>query len=163
MEAFQAVMWQMGVMGMELGDPPSVAGWPAYHQAPIYDKSWITTNTITNRALVSDSLVFWGFWNPIEPITTDLIAFTETLDQPEEPNKLIDETVRLVAGLYLSDSDKAGLKDILLSGQQNDSYWTIAWNGLVASPNNEQLRKLVNFRLQLFYRTLFQKAEFQLL
>ena len=163
MEAYQAMMWQMEAQGMELGDPPAVAGWPAYHQAPIFDNSWITTNTITNRALQSDSMVYWGLWNPVEPVVADLIEFTKTLEHPEDPNQLIEETCLLFLGIPLSEGARQDLKDILLSGQQNDSYWTIAWNGMIASPTNEQLRQLVNLRLQLYYHTLFQFAEFQLI
>jgi uncharacterized protein (DUF1800 family) len=53
-----SMQWAMSGMGMELADPPSVAGWPAYYQAPQFDRSWITTDTITSRALWIDSMLF---------------------------------------------------------------------------------------------------------
>lgn len=163
MEVHQAMMWQLATIGMELGDPPSVAGWPAYHQIPIYDRAWITTGTITNRAIASDSMVYWGFWNPIEPIPADLIDFVSRLENPSILEALIDELELLFLGLPLSAEARESLKSALLSGQQNESYWTLAWNGLMADPGNENLRQLVNVRLQLFFHSFFQFAEFQLL
>ena len=35
--------------GMNYYEPFEVAGYPAYHQFPIYNRSWITTNYLTNR------------------------------------------------------------------------------------------------------------------
>lgn len=35
--------------GMDFYEPFEVAGYPAYHQYPIFNRSWITTNYLTNR------------------------------------------------------------------------------------------------------------------
>ncbi|MEO9482403.1 MAG: DUF1800 family protein [Ekhidna sp.] len=35
--------------GMDYYEPFEVAGYPAYHQFPIFNRSWITTNYLTNR------------------------------------------------------------------------------------------------------------------
>lgn len=37
------------VMGMDFYQPFDVAGYDAYHQYPIYHRSWITVNNLTNR------------------------------------------------------------------------------------------------------------------
>ncbi|MEP1035406.1 DUF1800 family protein [Ekhidna sp.] len=37
------------VQGMDYYEPFEVAGYPAYHQFPIFNRSWITTNYLTNR------------------------------------------------------------------------------------------------------------------
>ena len=39
------MMWNMDAWGMQIGDPPNVAGWPAYFQIPTFDKTWVTTHT----------------------------------------------------------------------------------------------------------------------
>ncbi|MEL6988153.1 MAG: DUF1800 domain-containing protein, partial [Bacteroidota bacterium] len=64
--AYNSMLWNMSNMGQQVGDPPNVAGYPAYYQNPIFDKSWITTDTITRRGLNTDSFIFWGFWTPLE-------------------------------------------------------------------------------------------------
>lgn len=39
----------MGSQGMVYYEPPEVAGYPAYHQFPIYNRSWISTNYLAER------------------------------------------------------------------------------------------------------------------
>ena len=43
------LLGQINVQGMDFYDPYEVAGYSAYHQYPIYNRSWITTNYLTNR------------------------------------------------------------------------------------------------------------------
>lgn len=47
----------IGAQGMDYYEPYEVAGYPAYHQYPIYNRSWITTNYLTQRYdFVADTL-----------------------------------------------------------------------------------------------------------
>ncbi|MCG8450249.1 MAG: hypothetical protein MI725_11825, partial [Pirellulales bacterium] len=38
-----------GTLGLDLYEPFEVAGYTAYHQFPLYNRSWINTSYITNR------------------------------------------------------------------------------------------------------------------
>ncbi len=154
-----SMIWTMHNKGMQLGDPPNVSGWPAYYQAPIYDKGWITTNTITARAIETDSLVYWGFWSPIAQIPADLVAFTDSLDNPEDPNKLVDQFVLLFFGHDVNQNVKNRFKNILISGQSEDYYWTNAWLEHKADPSNDFLRKTVEDRLKWTMQRVLQLAE----
>ena len=59
-------------MGMNFYEPFDVAGYDAYHQFPIYHRSWISTNYLTQRyQFIRDLLV----QNNIDSI--DLIAFVQ--------------------------------------------------------------------------------------
>jgi len=157
-------LWNMANIGMEIGDPPSVSGWPAYYQEPSFDKYWITTDTIANRAISSDSLVYWGFWLSDDmQFSADLIAFLQQLDQPEDINVMLREVSLLFHGIELSDDALAGLKNILLSGQQNDGYWTSAWLQLMSEPDNEEYRQVVENRLKPTFQFLLQMGEAQLM
>lgn len=40
---------QVGRMGMSFYEPYDVAGYDAYHQFPLYNRSWISVNYLTNR------------------------------------------------------------------------------------------------------------------
>ncbi len=40
---------ELGVQGMDYYEPFEVAGYAAYHQFPIFNRSWISTNYLTNR------------------------------------------------------------------------------------------------------------------
>ncbi|WP_235296437.1 DUF1800 domain-containing protein [Portibacter marinus] len=161
-ELKSSMIWSMHNVGMQLGDPPNVAGWQAYYQQPNYDKGWITTNTITSRGIHTDSLVYWGFWSPAEQIPADLIKFIEGLDHPEDPNLLIDEITELLFGVDINDRAKARLKSILLSGQAQDYYWTEAWNTYQGNPT-ETTRMLVENRLKWMMQRVLQYAEYHLM
>lgn len=159
-----SILWQMANMGLELGDPPSVSGWPGYYQEPSYDKYWITTDTVTNRALVGDSMVYWGYWiNPDLQIPADLISFLKRLNHPEDPNLMLKECSLLLLGIQLDDSTLHNLKAILLSGQQTDSYWTIAWGEMIENPGDEEYEMVVLNRLRPTFQHLLQLGEAQLM
>jgi hypothetical protein len=159
----RSMIWNMANKGLEIADPPSVSGWPAYYQAPQFDKAWITTDTISSRATTSDSLVFWGFWvNRDVQIPADLLTFISTLDQPEDPNQLLVELSDLFLGIPLGTSEIDQLKTILLSGQRADHYWTDAWRDYTDDPNNAEYRSIVESRLKSLFQRLFQRGEFQL-
>ena len=151
-EAFNqqtSMLWHMAELGLEIGDPPSVAGWPAYYQKPQYDKSWITTDSIVSRAQMGDSMIFWGFW--IDENTremADLIGFLEMLDDPGNPNAMIQEVSEQLLGITPSDNQITDIKSILLSGQENDYYWTSAWDNFQQDKGNQQLRAIVMTRLR---------------
>jgi hypothetical protein len=158
-----AMLWHMAEMGLEIGDPPNVAGWPAYYQAPQYDQSWITTDTITKRAITSDSLIFWGYWiNSDLQIKANLPDFVATLDNPADPTSLLVESSQLLLGMEISAAMIESLKSILLSGQTADGYWTGAWNAYKNDPEDENNKQIVATRLQATFQRLLQLAEFHL-
>ena len=43
------ILGTLNVQGLDYYEPFEVAGYPAYHQFPIFNRSWITTNYLTNR------------------------------------------------------------------------------------------------------------------
>ncbi|WP_420576172.1 DUF1800 domain-containing protein [Ekhidna sp.] len=44
-----SLLGEIDRQGMDYYEPFEVAGYPAYHQFPIFNRSWITTNYLTNR------------------------------------------------------------------------------------------------------------------
>ena len=53
-------------------------------------------------------------------------------------------------------------KDILLSGQISDFYWTNAWTAYTANPNDMTNANIVKSRLASLYQYLMKLAEYQL-
>lgn len=159
----RSMLWNMANKGLEIADPPSVSGWPAYYQAPQYDKAWITTATISSRASTSDSLIFWGFWvNQNIKIPANLLTFVGDLDQPDDPNQLLNDLSELFLGLPLGTNEIDELKTILLSGEREDRYWTEAWNDHENDPGNEEYKLIVETRIKSLFQRLLQRGEFQL-
>ncbi len=154
-------------MGMELGSPPSVAGWAPYYQEPLRDKAWITTDTVTFRAQVSDMISSNGIYinnnGDVLWLITDFVKLLESFDEPDNIDSLIRESTLLFLGLELSDEQKEDLKSVLLSGQSDEYYWWDAWNSYKNFPENEMYRTTVENRLRPFFRVLFQYSEFNLM
>ncbi len=150
-------------MGQELGNPPNVAGWPAYYQEPQYHQLWINSNSLPQRNLFTDNIITNGYSKNGKKIIIDPIAFASTLDNPSDPNLLINESLELLFMIELTQTSKDYLKtQILLSGQSSDSYWTTAWNNYKSAPTNTSFKNIVNSRLQSLYKYLMDLSEYQL-
>lgn len=157
-----SLFWRIATLGQQLADPPSVAGWPAYYQSPVFDKYWITTTTITQRISVSDSVVWWGLWTEYGKEEWDYIAFTKSLYHPEDPNALINEVALHFSGYPLRSDLQAQLKNILLTGQQSDHYWTDSWQEFLQDESDEEKKTIIVNRLRPFFQKFFQSPETQL-
>jgi hypothetical protein len=163
-EMYQGVLWQMANIGMEVGDPPNVAGWPPYYQVPMFDKIWINTDTIGRRTFLTDSLVFWGFrLSSSSFITADVTHFVEGLGNPEDPNDLINDSALILLGVNLGPIQFDQVKQVLLSGQEQDYYWTGAWLTYQADKNDREARTVVLNRLNPAFQILLQMAETHLM
>ncbi len=146
----------------DLGNPPSVAGWEAYYQSPQYYKMWINTNTIAKRAEFTDKLIMQGFKRNGKSLQLNLMAFAQKLENPQDPNLLIDEIEFLMFQLPLADSLKKQLKtETLLSGQSSDYYWTELWNEAIQNTNSATAR-MATERLKSLIAYLASLPEYQL-
>ncbi|RZS97442.1 DUF1800 domain-containing protein [Cecembia calidifontis] len=163
-DMYTGVLWQMANLGMEVGDPPNVAGWPPYYQTPLYDKIWINTYTISRRIFLTDSLVFWGFrLSDRAMANANVLNFVDKLPGVEDPNKLIRESALILLGVDLGTVQFEQVKQVLLSGQEQDYYWTGAWLTYKANPNNALARTTVLNRLNPAFQILLQMAETHLM
>ncbi len=149
----QELIWGLASTGMEIGDPPSVSGWQAYYQAPNFDKLWINTETVIQRIRYQQYMM----WR------SDMTIFLQTLHNPGDPNEMIRESALLLLGIELSDEVRNGLKSTLLTGQDNDEYWTFAWDQFINFPDNEDYRTTVQNRLAAMFRSMLELGELQLM
>ena len=154
---------QSGNMQQNIGDPPNVAGWAPYYQAPQFYEIWINSDTYPKRNQFTDTMANSGFTRNGKNIKIDFIAFAKILSNPADPNILIDDSVTYLFRLPLSQTSKNQLKtDILLSGQTQDHYWTDAWVAYIANPNDTVNTTIVKNRLRDLYQYLMKLAEYQL-
>ena len=146
-----------------LGDPPSVAGWPAYYQVPQFYELWVNTDTLPKRNQVSDIMIGNGYTRNGKKIVIDAVAFTKKLANPGDPNLLINEVFDQLFQIDVSQQSKDQLKkDFLLTGQDQDYYWTNAWSAYIASPTTTNFN-IVNTRLRGLYKYCMNLAEYQLM
>jgi uncharacterized protein (DUF1800 family) len=145
-----------------LGDPPNVAGWPAYYQTPQYYELWVNTDTLPKRNQFTDIMIGNGYTRNGKKIWIDAVEFTKTLVNPSDPNQLIADVLDIIFQLGLSQTSRNQLKkDFLLSGQDQDYYWTNAWNAYIFNPVTANYN-IVNTRLRGLYKYFMNLAEYQL-
>ncbi len=94
-------------IALDLGDPPNVAGYPAYYQNPEYYELWINSNTLPKRMEFTDMMLNSGFnAGTGTPIKIDPLAFTQAYVNAGDPDMLVDYFVQLLLGLDLSATHK---------------------------------------------------------
>lgn len=146
-----------------IGDPPSVSGWPAYYQLPQYHEMWINTDTLPRRNMFTDQMITTGYTRNSKTIQIDPIAFVKTLSNPADPNVLINESLDILYRVPISDNSKTIIKkQILLSSQEQDYYWSNAWNAMIANPGDMTAYQTVYTRLQSLFKYFMNLAEYQL-
>lgn len=145
-----------------IGDPPNVAGWPAYYQVPQFYELWVNTDTLPKRNQFSDLMIGNGYSRNGKKIVIDAVEFTKKLSNPIDPNELINELFELLFQIPISQQAKDQLKkDFLLTGQDSDYYWSNAWNIYLASPVTANYN-VVNTRLRGLFKYCMNLAEYQL-
>lgn len=150
-------------MGMDLGEPPSVKGWDGYTQAPGYDTLWYQSDTAVLRAKFLESLFDpWTFQlDPPHAFWIDVLEFTKGLEFSSDPELLIREVYEKMFDRYITVEAGATLKNILLSDQSEDRYWTNAWVRYMNDPN-ERNTAVVKERLTALYKYMILLPEYQL-
>ena len=158
------IIWQLSFSFQQnLGDPPNVAGWAAYYQAPQFHEIWINSDTFPKRNQYSDQMLTSGYIRGGKTIKVDPTLFARSLPAPGDPNKLISDSIIYLFRLPLTQASMDQLKkDIVLGGQTNDVYWTNAWNAWMINPNDMVNATIVKTKLRDLYMYLMKLAEYQL-
>ena len=160
---YNNIVNQLISMGQNPVDPPNVAGWPAYYQAPSYNELWINTDTLPKRNKFTDLMLETGYTRNNKKIIINTIQFIKNIcTNPADPNILIDSVFYFLLSTDISSSLKSNLKiQILLSGQTTDYYWTEAWNNYLNNPTTINFN-IVNTRLKNLLKYIMNLPDYQL-
>lgn len=159
----EGLLYELELLQQSPGDPPSVSGWPAYYQIPAFHELWINNDTYPRRTRFTDIMVYNGFTRLGFELKINTIAFARSLSNPGDPKALLEDSLAILYRIALSDTAKEQLKrDLLLTGQTNDYYWTNAWNAYIANPGDMMAYQTVHARLNELYRYLLALPEYQL-
>ncbi|MBL7813030.1 MAG: DUF1800 domain-containing protein [Bacteroidetes bacterium] len=146
------------IQAQALGDPPNVAGWPAFYQGPQYYQIWINSDTLPKRINYTNYMLYGGYNNSFDPVKA-AAQFSNVAD----PNQFLSD---LLGDMYLIDILSTTVflikKQILLSGQSSDSYWSDAWNDYINNPGDTTKKQVVSTRLQNLYVYLTQSPHYQI-
>ena len=163
---FKNLQWEMSNIGLNYTDPPSVSGWPAYYQAPVYDLFWINSDTISKRSNLGNSIARWGAgigsgdtkgWINLQ---LDKIKFVSSLKSPDNIDLVIDETVERIMSAPISAKSKERIKASVLGGNA-PSYYTQLYQSHM-SKQTEETRSILSNRLENLFGALFQMGEIHL-
>lgn len=159
------IVWNfLYVLTMDIGDPPNVAGWPAYYQEPQFHEQWINSDTLPSRNEITDVIsAMNGYTQYGINLKIDLIAFASQFSNPSDPNQLIADSAALLSPNDIGTTQTAFLKNILLSGQAQDYYWSDAWDDYASAPTNAAYIAIVESRLRSVYMYMLELAEYQLI
>lgn len=148
-------------MEMDYHNVPSVSGWKAYYQQPQFYRFWINASTLQLRQGLSSLIAL----NPIMvngfAFKYDPLAFITQLEQPKDPNVVIEELSRLLHPQPLTDPQKAALKEVLIPGLP-DFEWTVEYSEYAANPDDPERAIAVEQKLRQLTRALISLAEFHL-
>jgi len=152
-------------MSLTMGEPPNVAGWPAFYQTPKFHEIWINSDTFPKRVSYLVYLGYTGYPILNEAVVVDHIAMAEQFGaDAADPDKLVAGICDLVLGLDISATSKTTIKvGSLLSGLTQNSYWTTAWNDYQADKTNVTKKNTVVLRLFLLLKYIFELPEYQLM
>jgi len=165
----------MSNMGMHFYEPFDVAGYDAYHQFPIYHRSWISTNYLTNRydfirqlvseiqnmagAIKIDPLAFvkTNFSSAISSNARSLIIELAKYLLPQSENLTFDSATDDNAGLSAERMNyflTAFLKSPQIDADP-EAAWTLRW-----SSNDEP--EVAPKQLESLFNAMMQSPEYQL-
>ncbi len=153
---------QSRFMQQQIGDPPSVAGWPAYYQDPLYYEMWINSDTLANRTEFTDTLAGSGYRRNGFTQVIDPVAFANLTSAPAVPDTLIDEWAGFLYAFDLTPAQKAFLKEALLPGLP-DYEWTIEWTDYVNDPTDPGKEAAITTKLRDLLGVMLAMPEYQLM
>jgi hypothetical protein len=156
------IRMQASEMQMDIAEPPNVAGWPAYWQAPLFHRIWVNSVTLPRRVRVGNVFIAPnGYQRLGTTIKIEPLEVAELFSDPSDPDLLISELTEYLYAIPVSDNQKSELKELLLMGQDT-IYWSDAWNGYKANPADEHHREFLENSLRSLLKYMMELPEFQL-
>jgi uncharacterized protein (DUF1800 family) len=163
--------WYFGKeLGMGLLQPPSVSGWPALYQEPVYDLFWINSSTLTRRINCANDFLRWGYWMDIfigeeggVQKRFNLINYLKTFDDPGSINSFINELIFRFLGGETSTNTTNKINQALL-GDIDESHWTEEINNLInnSTSDNKNSYRNIEWRISNVFDIIGQIGEFHL-
>ena len=153
--------WLGENLGQAYASPPSVAGWPAYYQAPNYSKLWVSSTTLKNRFGIG--LIFTAYTGITVNSNTfkiNVLDFVDNLSAPSSAIQVIEDVCDVFFPKEISAGQKLFLKSVLTGGLP-DTEWTILYSQYLNNPGNTTYSDPVKQQVELVLSQVFQMPEFQ--
>lgn len=167
-----SVLSNMNLQGLDYYNPFEVAGYSAYHQFPIYNRSWITTNYLTNRYNFINNRISPGDLVDVDEINPYLFVTQNIPDVVAQDARQLISTLAeyflpVASDLAFDGSATSELStdrlsyflESFLSDMDADpeAAWTAGWNAA-----DRDIEKIDN-QLANLLNAMLQTPEFQLM
>ncbi|MEY3646174.1 MAG: hypothetical protein RL127_882 [Bacteroidota bacterium] len=155
----QVKFHSIGRQGYSIGNPPSVSGWQAYYQEPIYDLIWINSDSIKRRKEIAESIAINGINFFDRPnVRIDLNVLLKKTKDPSNINTFIRDLAWLILGVEISEKVFLRLKKSILGDNFPDYYWSDAVKSFQNNPNKDNYNTL-NIRVGQILAQIFDLNE----
>ena len=152
-----AIAVTLGLLGQDLGDPPNVAGWPAYYEEPYYYKVWINTENLTYRNKLARLLSYPEESDKL--LIIDFIGFVSAFSNPYNAQELLADILGLLCVVQPGEKKRA----YMLARLNEDGKWAEAWTALEKKPDDDILKKQIVDRLRRLFDVIFTMPEIQVM
>lgn len=163
---YRSIQWELGNVGLNFTDPPSVSGWPAYYQEPVFDLFWINSDTVAKRASMGNGMGRWGKWigngdtKGNVHIQIDIIKYLASLKNPSNIDDVIDESIDRLMSVPISQAARTRIRMKTLDGV-TPTYYTQLYQSHLTKPTDDT-RSTLTYRIQNMFGALFQMGEIHL-
>jgi len=142
---------------------PSVAGWKAYYQEPVFYRYWLSSVTLPLRKMVVNALIDKKVKIKDNRLGLDLLGLVEKFDSPENPDLLLKSLTDFFIPYDLTDEQYDFLKTQILIPGLPDYEWTEEYNEYKDNPDDTSKANAINKKLQKVCKVLLNLPENQLM
>ncbi|MDX1476734.1 MAG: DUF1800 family protein [Saprospiraceae bacterium] len=152
--------------GYPIFEPESVAGYPAYYQAPLYHRNWLDTSTVLARYTFPDMLLTGNrilaggdLGAGIQLDIVDFVQNSGVVGNPANAQDLLDDLVEyLLPEALTPERENYFLNEVLLDGLSTTN-WFFEWLNYLNTGDASAVR----IPLENLFRALIFSREYQLM
>lgn len=158
-EVMSAILRSMQQQGLSFYEPPEVAGYPAYHQEPAYNRNWITPNNLARRYEFAARLLLEnGNAFMLETNLMDYVDNPANISDLSVAQTLADEFIDYLLPQLITQERRDYFTLERLMDTLSQINWYHEWDNYQTSGDGSVLRR----QIERFLVALMQAPEFQL-
>ena len=153
--------------GLNFYEPFEVAGYPAYHQIPGFNRNWITTYALAHRYQSAGILMKRFEQSTERSFQLDILDWVENSGQITDPSNAVEIVDVLLNSLFAVELNQDRydyfLYTVFLDSPDTDQayargLWIQEWSNYVSSADGSTVRN----QLEIILSALIETPEFQL-
>ena len=158
---FEFLVSKLVDQGLNFYEPFEVAGYPAYHQIPGYNRNWIMTYALAHRYQTGDILMKRGGTGNETSIQLDVLDWAENSGQVDPTNStdIVTVLTKNLLAVELNTERFNYFLDTVFLDTLSQATWLTEWNKYTGGGDDLVVRE----RLEILVSSLIQTPEFQLI